>query len=232
MLSKCEIPSTICLLDDRPGSRTCHHHYLVRGSARAATSMMSYWSHKTRIYSVLTTETSISIKTCNAVLVYSPPYCIPHEMPKVGKSEKNQQLQADLIEISWSVWASPIISAPKKDMSQQLYFDYHKLNAFSHLNLFPCPTSMIRLMDLPGQVYIYIDARYLHRLVADASRSIVQRENCHHLATWQISIQGLASLSRCSMAPMVFQYTMSVLFADLSCFVAASRMMWHCFTAH
>lgn len=101
--------------------------------------------------------TCIYIKTGESTPIHSHLYRLPHARQETVKKEISQLLRADLIEVSTSVWASPIVLLPKKDGSLRLCVDYRKLNAVTR----PDPFTMPRIDDLTDGL---AGARYITTL--------------------------------------------------------------------
>jgi len=74
----------------------------------------------------------------------------PYRLPQAYRSEVEQELQEmsqDIIEVSHSEWAAPIVLVKKKDGSLRLCVDYHRLNCVLITDAYPMP----RIEDMIDQ---------------------------------------------------------------------------------
>ncbi len=88
------------------------------------------------------------IETGAARPVRLPPYRLPQAYHAEVEQELQEMLAQDIIEVSHSEWAAPIVLVKKKDGGLRLCVDYRRLNGVSVSDAYPMP----RIEDMIDQL--------------------------------------------------------------------------------
>jgi hypothetical protein len=145
----------------------------------------------------------------------APIYKTPFRMTTLELAELkehiNELLEKGFIRPSSSLWGARMIFVPKKDGTQRLCMDYHKLNEFTFKNKYP----LSRIDDLFDQLYG----------VCMFSK-INLRSGYHQLKVWECDIPKTAFISRYGLyefmamsfglinAPAYFMYMINMIFME------------------
>ena len=60
--------------------------------------------------------------------IRQPPWRFPIGLREEGEKQIEEMIEKDVIELSLSPWASPVVLVKKKDGTYRVCFDYRKLN--------------------------------------------------------------------------------------------------------
>ena len=152
------------------------------------------------------------IDTGNALPIKQRPYRIPFSQKAVIDRHIENMLKLDVIEPSYSPWASPIVIVKKKSGEDRFCIDYRKLNSLSKRDAFPIPRIDDTLDMLAGSKYFtHLDFKsgYWQIEVAPEDREKTAFVCSSGLYQWKTMPFGLTS------APGTFQRCMSIILSGL-----------------
>ncbi|XP_026118435.1 uncharacterized protein LOC113097414 isoform X1 [Carassius auratus] len=86
-----------------------------------------------------TTVLQHCLYTRHPVPIKQRPYRLTPAKQAIVKEQIEEMLKADIIEPSYSAWASPVVLVPKKDGSLRFCVDYRKINALTESDAYPIP---------------------------------------------------------------------------------------------
>ena len=167
-----------------------------------------------------TTLAEHEINTGNTAPVRQAPHRIPHAYRDMVREEVDRLLEEDIIELSSSPWASPVVLVFKKDKSLRLCVDYRRLNDASDMNAYPLPRVYdIDIIDMLGAAKFIttldLTKGYWQVPVAPTSRpktAFINPFGLYQFRTMPFGLKG---------APATFQRLMDTLLRDFQDFADA-----------
>lgn len=84
-----------------------------------------------------------------------PPRRIPIHQKKIAEQEIDKMLREDVIDLSNSPWAAPIVLVKKRDGTTRFCVDYRKLNSVTKKDAYPLPWIDESLDTLSGATCKY-----------------------------------------------------------------------------
>lgn len=158
-----------------------------------------------------TDTTEFTIQTQGAPISV-PPFRVSQKESEVIWKHLDEMLKNNVIRVSTSPWAAPVVLAPKKDGSLRFCVDYRKLNVVTTREIYPIPRIDDTINSLSGQlIFSTMDcaAGYWQIPIKESDKEKTAFITKFGLYEFNVLPFGLTN------APAFFQRTMDLVLAGL-----------------